>query len=237
VYREHEAAFHHGGSIAREIVRQGWWHPDAHGELTAFLTAEASGAHRRSIWFIPPEAPPGGSPAWGGEAVRVVAPGAQPPFEVPPDGVLGAPAERSVVRSAEHGDVIWGAVPVVGPDGTVLGTVVIESVIPAELVAQLEGISKTYEDYNQLKTFKNPIKGGYILSFLIITLLIIFSATWFGYYVARGVTVPIQRLAEGTQAVAQGNLTSRSTWKPATSCARWSIHSTPTEIQNEQGAG
>jgi len=207
VYKEHVAGiFTHGGSIAREIVRQGWWRPDAHRALTAFLAAEASGANRRSIWFIPPKAPPGEFPAWEGEAVRVVAPGAQPPFDAPPAEALSARAERSVVRSAEHGDVIWGAVPVVDQAGTALGTVVIESVIPQELVAQLEGISKTYEDYNQLKTFKNPIKGGYILSFLIITLLIIFSATWFGFYVARGVTVPIQRLAEGTQAVAQGNL-------------------------------
>ncbi|MEW6682771.1 MAG: ATP-binding protein [Nitrospirota bacterium] len=207
VYREHEAGiFTHGGAIAREIVRQRWGHSNGQRELTAFLSAEAAGAHRRSIWFLPPGARPGGATALKDGAVRAVAPGAQPPFDAPPEGVLGARAERSVVRSAEHGDVIWGAVPVVGQDGTALGTVVIESVIPQELVAQLEGISKTYEDYNQLKTFKNPIKGGYILSFLIITLLIIFSATWFGYYVARGVTVPIQRLAEGTQAVAQGNL-------------------------------
>jgi two-component system nitrogen regulation sensor histidine kinase NtrY len=39
-----------------------------------------------------------------------------------------------------------------------------------------------------------------------VTLLIIFSATWFGFYLARGITEPIQDLAEGTRAVAQGNL-------------------------------
>ncbi len=207
VYREHEAGlFIHGGSMAREIARQGSWRPDAREELTAFLTAEAAGAGRRAIWLVPPPTAPGVGPAWKSEAVRAVSPSATPPFDAPPDEVLRARAQHSVVRSAEHGDVIWASVPVVDRDGTPLGAVVIESVIPPELVAKLEGISKTYEDYNQLKTFKNPIKGGYILSFLIITLLIIFSATWFGFYVARGVTVPIQRLAEGTHAVAQGNL-------------------------------
>ncbi|MGH8865391.1 MAG: sensor histidine kinase, partial [Burkholderiales bacterium] len=30
--------------------------------------------------------------------------------------------------------------------------------------------------------------------------------TWFGFYVARGITVPIQRLAEATEAIAHGNL-------------------------------
>jgi two-component system nitrogen regulation sensor histidine kinase NtrY len=40
----------------------------------------------------------------------------------------------------------------------------------------------------------------------VVTVLILFGATWFGFYVARGITVPIQRLAEGTEAVAKGNL-------------------------------
>ena len=39
-----------------------------------------------------------------------------------------------------------------------------------------------------------------------ITLLILFSAIWFGFYLARGITDPIQELAEGTKAIAAGNL-------------------------------
>jgi two-component system nitrogen regulation sensor histidine kinase NtrY len=52
---------------------------------------------------------------------------------------------------------------------------------------------------------KTPIKNSYILTLLLITLVIIFAATWFGLYLAKGITVPIQQLAEGTHAVAQGN--------------------------------
>ena len=37
-------------------------------------------------------------------------------------------------------------------------------------------------------------------------LLIIFSATWFGLYLAKGITVPIQDLAEATRRIAQGDL-------------------------------
>src|SRR5262249_15531721 len=35
---------------------------------------------------------------------------------------------------------------------------------------------------------------------------IVFSATWFGLYLARGITEPIQMLARGTREVAAGNL-------------------------------
>ena len=44
---------------------------------------------------------------------------------------------------------------------------------------------------------------------ILVTIVILFSATWVGFYVARGITVPIQRLAEGTRAVAQGDLDQR----------------------------
>ena len=37
------------------------------------------------------------------------------------------------------------------------------------------------------------------------TLLIIFSSVWFGFYLSKGITVPIQELAEGTDRVAAGD--------------------------------
>jgi two-component system nitrogen regulation sensor histidine kinase NtrY len=67
-------------------------------------------------------------------------------------------------------------------------------------------ITRLFEEYNQMVSLKGPLKNSYILSFLIITLLIIFSAIWFGYYLAKNITTPIQSLAEATQAVAEGNL-------------------------------
>src|SRR5207245_1341721 len=41
------------------------------------------------------------------------------------------------------------------------------------------------------------------------TVVVLFAATWVGFYIARRITVPIQRLAEGTRAVAQGDLDQR----------------------------
>ena len=46
----------------------------------------------------------------------------------------------------------------------------------------------------------------YYITFLMITLLILFSAIWLGFYMARGITVPIQQLAEGTRRIAEGDL-------------------------------
>jgi two-component system, NtrC family, nitrogen regulation sensor histidine kinase NtrY len=64
----------------------------------------------------------------------------------------------------------------------------------------------SFQDYKQLKLLKTPIKGIYTLLFLLMTLIIVFSFTWFGLYLARGITGPIEQLAEGTREVAAGNL-------------------------------
>jgi two-component system nitrogen regulation sensor histidine kinase NtrY len=57
-----------------------------------------------------------------------------------------------------------------------------------------------------LDLLKNPLKFSYIITLFLVTLLIIFSATWFGLFLAKGITEPIQDLAEATHKIAQGNL-------------------------------
>ena len=66
-----------------------------------------------------------------------------------------------------------------------------------------------YKDYKEIELSKNPIKASYIITFLLITLLILFAATWFGFYIARGITVAIEKLAEATRSVAEGDLDQR----------------------------
>lgn len=109
------------------------------------------------------------------------------------------------IKSTPGGDLIRGVIPLRSRNRLV-ALLVVDHLIPFDVVRKMEGIKKSVEEYKQLKAFKNPIKGSYILSFLIIVLLIIFSAVWFGIYFSRTITVPIQRLAEGTQAVANGDL-------------------------------
>lgn len=109
------------------------------------------------------------------------------------------------IKSTLDGDLLRGIIPL-RSNKRLTALLVVDHLIPIDVVQKMEGIKKSVEEYKQLKAFKNPIKGSYILSFLIIVLLIIFSAVWFGIYFSRTITVPIQRLAEGTQAVADGDL-------------------------------
>jgi len=78
--------------------------------------------------------------------------------------------------------------------------------IPKDLAQLTSQINDYAERYRQDKAQRRSIKNVYIFAFAFITLLVLFSVTWIGLYLARGVTEPIGMLAEGTREVSSGNL-------------------------------
>ena len=67
-------------------------------------------------------------------------------------------------------------------------------------------IAKAYDEYHQVRLLDDPIRASYVAVLVLITLLIVFAASWMGIYLARQITVPVQLLAEGTEKVAGGDL-------------------------------
>jgi two-component system nitrogen regulation sensor histidine kinase NtrY len=119
--------------------------------------------------------------------------------------------ETNTVQEAATGRLVRAAAPVAasGRGNEVGGVVVVDAYVPESLLAKMDGIGRQYEEYKQIKAMKNPIKAGAYLFVAVITVLILFGASWFGFYVARSITVPIQRLAQATDAIAQGDLSVR----------------------------
>ena len=112
---------------------------------------------------------------------------------------------RSSVENWEKGDVIYGVAPL-KVQKKVVGFVVISKYVSDRLVEKIRGISDSFVKYIELEQSKNPIKAHYIITFFVVTLLILFAAIWFGFYLARGITVPIEKLAQATRAVSDGDL-------------------------------
>jgi len=102
-------------------------------------------------------------------------------------------------------DVIRGGVPIYAADRRILGVVVVDYYVPKSISKRALQISQSYEQYKYLTFLKTPVKNSYLLTMLLMTLVIIFAATWCGIYLSKSITVPIQKLAEGTHEVAQGN--------------------------------
>ncbi len=86
------------------------------------------------------------------------------------------------------------------------GMIFASSVISMGVASQLSEIHMSYKDYLINNPLNYPIKSTYFAILIMATLLILFTATWTGFYAARRLTGPIEQLSKGTQQVAGGNL-------------------------------
>jgi two-component system, NtrC family, nitrogen regulation sensor histidine kinase NtrY len=89
--------------------------------------------------------------------------------------------------------------------GSEIAAVVALRQIPDEIANTLNSVQRSYTEYEQLKLFRAQLKSSSVLTLSMITCLILFAAIWIGFYIAREISVPVQRLAEATQEIAKGN--------------------------------
>jgi two-component system, NtrC family, nitrogen regulation sensor histidine kinase NtrY len=99
------------------------------------------------------------------------------------------------------------AIPFGANEDNIKGFILISVLLPPDLVRNLASITQGFEEYQQTKMLKYPIRLTYYITLTIVALLVLFCAVWFGMYLSRRVTVPIMELAEGTRRVAGGDLT------------------------------
>src|SRR5438128_8097039 len=198
-------ALRHGQHVARAIEREGLLAEDHREALTTFLTDQQDAlsistmtvfdARSREVVHVK-------DPLLADLATREVS-----PAQIK-RGMAGH--EVTTVRELASGDLIEAVTPIWTTRAGarhVVGAVVVGTHVTERLEAKVRGISQAFREYKQLKLLKNPIKGIYILLFLLMTLIVVFGFTWFALYLARGITGPIEQLAEGTREVAAGNLT------------------------------
>ncbi len=74
------------------------------------------------------------------------------------------------------------------------------------LRSQLISLDTAYYDHQELRSIKNPIYINYIATFIVVTLLILFLSIWSAFYLARGISRPIQELLDATKQIQEGDL-------------------------------
>ena len=114
----------------------------------------------------------------------------------------------SQITPVGQADLIRGIVPVQSnwDANDIVGVVVVNYYVPYSLINKMKEISSSVDQYKLTKSIKGQIQQSYVIVLLLIALVIIFLATWFGFHLARGITVPIQELAIATTKVASGDL-------------------------------
>lgn len=103
-------------------------------------------------------------------------------------------------------EMFISAQPLFDSAGGVMGTVVGVTRLPLRLMLISQEMQREAQKYAQLSSDRRALKRTYLIIIWLVTLLILFIATWFALFLAKQVTVPIQALAEATQEVSRGNL-------------------------------
>lgn len=115
---------------------------------------------------------------------------------------------RSISENVPRGEVTRtiGTIPFGVKHTDAEGFLILSVIIPPNLSENMAAISRGFEGYQQIQLLKEPIQITYYITISIVALLVLFCAIWFGFYLAKSISIPIMQLAEGTRKVAEGDL-------------------------------
>jgi nitrogen fixation/metabolism regulation signal transduction histidine kinase len=100
-----------------------------------------------------------------------------------------------------NADYILGVAPV-GNSGRVL----VGIPLPKDFSPTLDQIRQNQDRFLELSRERKNLRGMYMLLLSLLTVLILFAATWVSLFVAKLVTRPVAALAEATREIAMGHL-------------------------------
>lgn len=119
---------------------------------------------------------------------------------------LPAPGKPSSTLFELRGSsFVLGGTPLpIGKGAT--GTLVVGAALPAHVSESATRLNQESIIYGELSRQRKFLRKTYISILFLLTVVILFIATWFALFLSRQITVPIQALAEATHEVSRGNL-------------------------------
>jgi two-component system nitrogen regulation sensor histidine kinase NtrY len=123
--------------------------------------------------------------------------------------LAGSAEARSTETLGNSGEMLHAAAVIRGKDARPKGVVVATAYLTGDLAARSRRMTQAFESYNQLRVLKRPLTGLYLSFFLMVTLLILFGATWMGSYLAKRITRPVLMLAAAAREIGAGRLDQR----------------------------
>jgi nitrogen fixation/metabolism regulation signal transduction histidine kinase len=109
--------------------------------------------------------------------------------------------EKSQKWRVSGTEYLLGAAPV-GSKGVIL----VGMPLPRDFTPTLEQINQNQQNYMALSREAKRIRGMYMLLLTLLTVLVLFVATWFSLFLAKLVTRPVEALAEATREISLGHL-------------------------------
>src|SRR5579871_6286070 len=112
-----------------------------------------------------------------------------------------AAANRPARFSSDGTDYILGSARV-GQDGAIL----VAMPLPAAFSETVRQIDASQQRYFQLAENRKLVRRTYVELLALLTMLVLFAATWLALFISKLVTRPVAALAEATQQISRGRL-------------------------------
>jgi two-component system nitrogen regulation sensor histidine kinase NtrY len=130
--------------------------------------------------------------------------GKLPPLPASEPGT--APPGNAIIRQKVGADELFNLqVPVTDGAGELKGYLLLRKRIPKTHLLRLAEAARSLQELRQRQLQLSPVKVSHYLALIIVTLIALMAAIWLGFYMAREITIPIRRLAEGALKVAGGD--------------------------------
>ncbi len=123
-----------------------------------------------------------------------------------PDGVT--PVARFGPANHRASNTIRARSPVTA-DGRVIGYAELVARLPLDVAEQLAAVEKFSGQATELKVNQKNAKFVYSMVMGLITLFVLFFATWVAFFLAKQISVPISALLDAAHEVSKGNLKRR----------------------------
>lgn len=85
------------------------------------------------------------------------------------------------------------------------GVIIVSKVLNLAPGSKFDDIVGAYREFQTNTLIENPLKSMYFIMQIVMSLVILFAAVWFGFYLAKQLSVPLVQLGRATKRVAGGD--------------------------------
>ncbi|PIS10192.1 MAG: PAS domain-containing sensor histidine kinase [Bdellovibrio sp. CG10_big_fil_rev_8_21_14_0_10_47_8] len=113
--------------------------------------------------------------------------------------------DASTIHQFGEGNLVRVIVPV--KEGSNRGAIVVSSFVPLSLISKMNDISSAYDEFRDINPLEYPLKSIYMIILFLMTFVVLLAATWFGFHLAKQLSIPLVQLGRATKRIAGGDYT------------------------------
>jgi two-component system, NtrC family, nitrogen regulation sensor histidine kinase NtrY len=111
--------------------------------------------------------------------------------------------EASTIQIFGDYNLLRVMVPVERKNNT--GVIVVTKFLNLTPGSKFDDIVGAYQEFHNNSLVEYPLRSIYFIMLIVMTLVILFAAVWFGFYLARQLAIPLVQLGRATKRVAAGD--------------------------------